>query len=139
MSSDSHIDRRSFLGAGVAAGTATGMLGAGATGQAGELPQLAARATLVLHDPRIPLDAAAARQLAANGARIITLSQDPVRQWREEAAEALRQPGTRLLGLTRWADFLMIRGLAAESRRHVLYERLDANSGVMTWLIGRRG
>jgi hypothetical protein len=95
----------------------------------------ASRATVVLHDPRLPIDALVAQRLAANGAQVIALDDDPVRMWRGQIGALLAQPGTKLLGVTRWADFLLVRGLAAETRRHVRYERLDRESGALTWLI----
>jgi hypothetical protein len=58
-----------------------------------------------------------------------------VRQWRGDQAWLLAHRDTRLIGVTRWPDFLIVRGLAAESRRLVRHESLDPASGVMTWLI----
>ncbi len=91
-------------------------------------------ASLVLHDPHIPLAAGLEQRLRMNGARIIALAGDPVRMWRNELGELLA-PRARLLGVTRWPDFLVIRGLAAESRRHVRYQRLDNETGALVWLI----
>ena len=95
----------------------------------------AASASVVLHDPRIAMPADIAARLTANGARVIALDDDPVRMWRSEIGAVLADPSTRLLGVTRWADLLIVRGLAAESRRHVRFEKLDAASGTLTWLI----
>jgi hypothetical protein len=58
-----------------------------------------------------------------------------VRQWRGHQAWLLAHRETRLFGVTRWPDFLIVRGLAAESRRRVRHESLDPATGVMTWLI----
>ncbi len=90
---------------------------------------------MVLHDKRITMDPAVAQRLAGNGAQVIALTDDPVRMWRSEVGELLKQPGTRLFGVTLWADYLIVRGLAAESRRHVRHERHDAEAGTFTWLI----
>jgi hypothetical protein len=95
----------------------------------------ASGASIVLHDPRLSIDAAVASRLEAAGARFIALTDDPVRQWRGAQRELLAHRDTRLFGITRWPDFLIIRGLAAETRRLVRHEKLDPASGVMTWLI----
>jgi hypothetical protein len=135
------VGRRQFLAAGAGGGalfagfgeaaavtgTAAVSTGDGAAGQG---------VAIVLRDPRLALPDDVATRLAANGARVITLQGDPVHFWRSEAAEELRRPGTRLYGLTRWADFLIFRGLAAETRRHVRYERLHPETDAFTWLIG---
>ena len=81
---------------------------------------------MVLHDKRISMDPAIAQRLAGNGAQVIALTDDPVRMWRSEVGALLKQPDTRLFGVTLWADYLIVRGLAAESRRHVRHERHDA-------------
>jgi hypothetical protein len=75
------------------------------------------------------------RQLGANGARVIALAADPVRMWRGEQAGLLGSRATRLLGVTTWPTFLMVRGLAEESGRRVREQRLDTVSGAMVWLI----
>jgi hypothetical protein len=95
----------------------------------------ASRASVVLHDPRLVIDAQVASRLETAGARFIALTDDPVRQWRGTQRELLAHRDTRLFGVTRWPDFLIVRGLAAETRRLVRHERLDPASGVMTWLI----
>jgi hypothetical protein len=47
----------------------------------------------------------------------------------------LGDPGTRLLGVTPWIEFVMIQGLAAESRRRVRYQRFDDARDAMVWFI----
>jgi hypothetical protein len=123
--------RREFL---VGSAVAATSVGAGSSA-ASEPVALTASASVVLHDRRIAMDPAVAARLAANGARVIALDDDPVRMWRSEVGAVLRDPATRLLGVTRWADLLIVRGLAAESRRHLRYENHDAASDVFTWLI----
>lgn len=91
--------------------------------------------TVILQDPRHVLPEATRRQLATNDAQLIALAADPVRQWRGESATLLAARSTRLLGITRWPEFLMVRGLAEESGRRVRYQRLDAATGVIVWLI----
>ena len=128
--------RRQFLtGAGVAAAASAATVGS--AGAATALDTLAAvqSASVVLHDPRIPLSAEIAERLTANGARIIQLDGDAVRLWRTEVGALLARPDTRLFGLTRWADYLIVKGLAAESRRHTRHEQHHAEGGHFTWLI----
>jgi len=94
-----------------------------------------AGATIVLQDARLPLPADVQARLDGNGARIITLQGDPVRMWRGELGPILDRRDTRMLGVTRWTEFLLIQGLAAESRRRVRYQRFDAATDAMVWLI----
>ena len=127
--------RRRFLaGAGGVAGVA-GASAAPTAVQAVDQMTAATSASVVLHDPRIALPGDVAKRLAQNGARIITLDADPVRLWRTEVGALLRRPDTRLFGVTRWADYLIVRGLAAESRRHTRHEQHHPGSEHFTWLI----
>lgn len=124
------VTRRRFLAGTVAAagaGTALPLLSAGRPAVVG--------ATIVLHDPRLRLDPAGLAGLQAQGAQVIALSGDPVRQWRDAIAPRLAGTDARLLGVTRWPDYLILRGLAAESRRHVRHESLSVDTGALTWLI----
>jgi hypothetical protein len=91
--------------------------------------------TVILQDPRHALPEDVIRRLGGNGARVIGLETDPVRQWRGEAAALLAARDTRLLGVTRWPQFLLVRGLAEESGRRVRHQQLNAVSGAITWLI----
>jgi len=91
--------------------------------------------SLLLHDRRIVPEASLLARLQARGSRIVMLGEDPVRQWRDESAVWLAQRDARLLGITRWPDFLMLRGLAAESRKHVRFTSDVSADGVLTWLI----
>jgi hypothetical protein len=130
------LDRRKFITGGTAAGVAATVGGANA--QAGsqlELWASAPKTSVVLHDPRIPMPAEVQRRLHANGARTMTLEGDPVWFWRSAAAAPLRDPSTTLLGVTGWAELLVFRGLAAETRRHLRYEKLDAATGTFIWLV----
>ena len=132
---DARTSRRRFLtGVGGAVGVATATTAPAALQVADGL-SAAAAATVVLHDPRIPLPPEVAERLTANGARIIALDDDPVRMWRTEVGELLRHPDTRLFGVTHWADYLIVRGLAAETRRHTRHEQHHAATGHFTWLI----
>lgn len=129
-----HASRRRFLQASVALGGA-GALAATGNAQASASLLAASKASVVLHDPRLALDAQIVASLKSSGAVFMALTDDPVRQWRGDQAWLLAHRDTRLFGVTRWPDFLIVRGLAAESRRLVRHESLDPASGVMTWLI----
>jgi hypothetical protein len=106
-----------------------------ATSLAGATDATHEAATIILQDARLPLPADVQARLRGNGARVITLEGDPVRMWRGELASILDRRETRLLGVTRWTEFLLIQGLAAESRRRVRYQRFDGATDAMVWLI----
>lgn len=133
MSGSHRLDRRQFMAGGTASATAM-VAGEAQAGSQLALWATAPRASVVLHDPRIPMPPEVRRRLDANGARIVALEGDPVWFWRSKTAEQLRNPATQLLGVTGWADLLVFRGLAAETRRHLRYERL-ASGGTFVWLI----
>jgi hypothetical protein len=97
--------------------------------------QTASQVTVILQDRRFELPDDVRARLTGNGARVVPLEEDPVRMWRGELATLLAARETRLLGATRWPEFLMVSGLAAESGRRVRYQRLDAASGAIVWLI----
>jgi hypothetical protein len=126
-------NRRRFLVssavAGVAATTAGATMATTATWNA------ASRASVVLHDARISPPREVLARLGATGARTMALSGDPVRLWRSDAGAVLRDPSTTLLGITGWPELLLFRGMAAETRRHLRYEKLDASSDTFVWLI----
>ena len=127
--------RRQFL---TGAGGVLAVTAAQATthaGQGGDLWQSADARSIVLHDPELALPAGVVARLTVNGARIIALNDDPVRLWRGGLGASLRHPQTRLFGVTRWADLVIVRGLAAESRKHVRREQLHTDTGYFSWLI----
>ncbi|MEP7312622.1 MAG: hypothetical protein ABI859_08560 [Pseudomonadota bacterium] len=126
--------RRGFLAAAGGAAAVTAATARGSLTGAQTL-DAAQSASVVLHDPKLPMPEDVARRLKANGARIIRIDDDPVRMWRQELGAVLRDPQTKLFGLTLWADYLIVRGLAAETRRHARYEQLHAETGHFTWLI----
>ena len=129
-----HVNRRRVVAGGVWAAAAATASGTALAGSA-NLPELAGGVTVILQAERFELAAAVQQRLLSNGAQIITLTDDPVRMWRSEGGQLLARRDTRLLGVTRWPDFLLVSGLAAESRRHVRYQRLDEVTGALTWLI----
>lgn len=133
---EQELDRRRFITGGAAAGVAATVMGVDA--QAGaqlELWSSAPKGSVVLHDPRIPVPQDVLRRLDANGARTVALHGDPVWFWRSEAGAPLRDPATTLMGVTGWAELLVFRGLAAETRRHLRHEKLDAATGTFIWMI----
>jgi hypothetical protein len=106
-----------------------------AVGNPEDLFAAGAGQTVVLQDRRLVLPEDLRERLTTNGSRFITLDPDPVRMWRGEHAALLTNPQTRLLGVTPWIEFVMIQGLAAESRRRARYQRFDAGNDAMVWLI----
>ena len=126
-------DRRRFL-AGAAASGVAATVGTEASVAKGQWTA-SARAAVLVHDPRIAPAQEVLLRLGANGARIMALTDDPVRLWRSAAGAMLRNPATTLMGVTGWGDLLLFRGMAAETRRHLRYEKLDEPSGTFIWLI----
>lgn len=132
------LDRRAVLtvsGAAVVAAVAGAQGTAPAPAGGSDLLAASAASTVVLQDRRLALPEDVRTRLAGNGARLLTLEADPVRMWRGEHAALLTARDTRLLGVTQWIEFVMVQGLAAESRRRVRYQRFDAGSNAMVWLI----
>ena len=130
------MDRRALLtvsGALVLAAATTGTVQAGP--DAGTLALATSRPTLILQHPGVLLPADLHARLAGSTVRALQLEPDPVRMWRGEHAAVLGDPATRLVGITPWIQFVMIQGLAAESRRRVRYQRHDAATDAMVWLI----
>lgn len=110
-----------------------GAVGLAATANAGIAPQGPATASsvVVVHDP----DFAVPPEFTAGlDARVVALTSDPVRLWRDGLKETVRG-GRALYGLTLWADVLIFQGLAAELRRHVRVVRRDAETGRFAWVI----
>ncbi len=131
------MGRRRFLAGsaawvGAAAGTADDFT---APASPHALLRDATGAALVLHEPHIMLTSHDLQRLGAQGARAVAITEDPVRLWRSADGAALRDVSTRLLGMTGWDNLLIFRGMAAETRRHLRYERLDSTTGTFIWLI----
>ena len=132
---DSTLSRRHVLIGGTAAVGATALTSIVPTQAAWAIATDDHAVSVLLHDRRVTPDAALTDRMHARGARIVALGEDPVRQWRDESAVWLVRRDTRLLGITSWHDFLMLRCLAAESRRHVRFASAVSDEGVLTWLI----
>ena len=75
---------------------------------------------LVLYRDSDPQASAFAATLAAGGIQVQALAQDPVRQWRDGLGELVQQQNLIVLGMGNWTDYILVRGLAAEQRRHPL-------------------
>jgi hypothetical protein len=127
--------RRQFLAGAGGALALTAAYTTAHAGQGADLWQSADARSIVLHDAGMALPADVVARLQANGANILALAADPVRLWRGEWGVRLQHPQTRLFGVTRWADLVIVRGLAAESRKHLRYEQLNAKTGYFSWLI----
>ena len=119
----------------VVAGVAAAGVGQAGLGQGAEVWSTADAHSIVLHDDKLLLPAEVRVRLQAQGARIVSLVGDPVRLWGSDLKQNLQHPQARLYGLTRWADLVIVRGLAAESRKHLRHEQLSAETGYLTWLI----
>ncbi len=109
-----HIDRRAAIGLGGAALLAPAMAAAGPTQRA---------SGILLFDPQSPESRAMAWE--ARGQRLVALTGDPVRQWRASLADAAGPIG----GITKWSDYLILRGLAAEQGLRVRSEETVAVAG----------
>ena len=138
------LNRRELLalsgGAVMAATAATAAAGQGDAGvahgvdAAGSLDAVTGR-TVILQDRRLELPQELRARLEQGGAQLLTLERDPVRMWRGEYSALLQDAGTRLMGVTPWIEFVMVRGLAEESRKRVRYQRFDAEANAVVWLI----
>jgi hypothetical protein len=129
------LDRRRFIAGGAAGVAATVAGGTSRTGSPFQLWFSVPKTSVLLHDPRLPIPAEVMHRLKANGVRMIALEGDPVWFWRSTAGTALRDPSTTLLGVTGWAELLIFRGLAAETRRHLRNEKLNTATGAFIWLV----
>jgi hypothetical protein len=130
-----NLDRRQFIASGAVAGVAAAASVPAQAAPSLDLWASAHKAAVVLHDPRINVPQEVLRRLDANGARTLALQGDPVWFWRSAAAAPARESSTTLMGVTTWPDLLVFRGLAAETRRHLRYEKLDAATGAFIWMI----
>ena len=108
------IDRRALLALGGVAMAA----GAGAA-----VPTPTPASGILFFDPNSP-EARAAAALA-HGQRLVALAGDPVRQWRDGMGSQ-RGP---VRGLTRWSDYLVLRGLAEENGLRLVSEARVATAG----------
>jgi len=122
-------DRRQFLALGGLVTAATLLPSLEAVGWS----QAPGRAVLV-HDPSLHVPAELVANVVRGGGRVVALVDDPVRLWRDGLADEVASVG-RLHGYTLWADLLIFRGLARESRLHLQREQFDAATGRIAWMI----
>jgi hypothetical protein len=126
------LQRRSFLqqsaGAVALAGVSAGVKASGAA-LASNQPK-----AIVLYQPHDEASVAYALQQQAAGMATLALSNDVVRQWRDQLQALVINEGYRLHGRTAYADYFMLRGLAAEHRLHTQPEQQYA-SGSFDWVI----
>lgn len=75
--------------------------------------------------------------LQSSGVTAIALVGDPVRQWRDSLGQVIEAQSEPFYGLTDWSDYQLMRGLAAELRRHVRHESVydDRQQTLYTWVI----
>jgi len=99
----SRIDRRTAIALGGAT-LAAGLLPAAAAA----VGQRAPAGGILLFEPRLAEARALARQ--ARGQRLIALTGDPVRLWRDRLKDVSGPIG----GITRWSDYMLLRDLAFE-------------------------
>ena len=69
----------------------------------------------------VSVEFAAAMQ--SKGMRAVALTDDVVRQWRDELQSLVVDHGYKMLGRTGYADYFLLRGLAAEHRIFPLHEQ----------------
>lgn len=123
--------RREFL-----AGTAVALTSATVPLNALASPQtrtLAARPALVLYQAHDAHATAFADEFAKAGFATLALTDDPVRQWRDGLGRLVLDENFVLLGLSNWADYSVLRGLAAEERRFPLLERQQRKQVGTAW------
>ncbi len=117
--------RRRFIkgtGSLVALGSLPGYLAANTEMLASTFGDLQQRQGIVLYRDNEIHSRIFADTLSAAGIHPVALTDDPVRQWRNSLQAMPGDNGMPLMGLTNWADYLIISGLAAEQRRHVMLE-----------------
>ena len=113
------LSRRSFVQAGAVGSL---LAGSSVSAMATDTP------TLVIYDSRI----AQARAFAeAHTAPKLDIARQHGLRWRDVRASL---PAGRIIGLTRWSDFVMVRGIAGEQGRRVLTER--AVDALRLWELG---
>lgn len=77
---------------------------------------------LVLFREEDAHSAAFAATMAEAGLETVALSDDLVRQWRDSLGDLVGRQSMTVIGLTNWADYLLINELSREQRKHVMLE-----------------
>jgi hypothetical protein len=78
-----------------------------------------------------------AEAMHRQGARLAALGHDVVRQWRDELQHLVVEQRYQLMGRTGYADWFILRGLAAEHRLFPLHEHQPTASS-FDWVIQER-
>lgn len=111
-----NLGRRDFVKAGVsAAGAAGSLLTAPAFARASAAR--GAPPALVVYDSRLPASRAFAQSYDAP---LLDVAHEHGSRWRGARA---RLPEGRIVGLTRWSDFVLMRGFAGEQLKRTRTER----------------
>ena len=103
------LERRRFLQQSSGA-VAVATLGTATAASAGD------NHTLVLYRPEDAESRAFAEAMHNKGMLTVALGNDVVRQWRDELQALVVQQGCKMMGRTGYADYFLLRGLAAEHR-----------------------
>lgn len=77
---------------------------------------------IVLYSEKEMHSVAFADTMAKAGLETVALTDDLVRQWRDGLGNKISQSGAPVIGLSNWPDYLVLSGLAAEARLHVMME-----------------
>ena len=128
-------DRRQFMlsMASVIAVSSLPLTNSANAGLSGSTPQ----GGVVVYRPGSQHSRDFASVLQSSGVTAIALVGDPVRQWRDSLQQVIAEQSEPFYGLTDWSDYQLMRGLAAELRRHVRHESVfdDSQQTLYTWVI----
>ena len=113
------LTRRTFV---VSGGAAVSLMGTGAWAAAQSGP------ALVIYDSRLPRSVAFARSIAAER---LDIAGEGARRW-NTLRKAL--PPGRIIGLTRWSDYVLVRGFAEEQRKRLTRE--ERLGDLLVWEMG---
>lgn len=77
---------------------------------------------LAVYDSRLPQTEIFARECAAKGIRLLDIAAEDARQWRGCRGGFCVAAGDRIIGMTGWSDWVLLRGVLYEQRRRVRSE-----------------
>ena len=110
------LERRRFLQQSSGA-VAVATLGTATAASAGDTR------ILVVYRPEDAESRAFAEAMYSKGMQTVALGNDVVRQWRDELHTLVVQQGYKMMGRTGYADYFLLRGLAAEHRLFPQHEQ----------------
>ncbi len=90
--------------------------------------------TLVLYRPEDAESRTFAAAMHSKGMLTVALGDDVVRQWRDELQTLVVQQHYKMMGRTGYADYFMLRGLAAEHRIFPQHEQQPTHHS-FDWVI----